>query len=126
MKTEHKLQKVEKYDCPVCGKSMKVSFGSPVESICSDCKENFLKEHEADTLDNCPFCNADRSHIRHRLNVPYYYGAAGVRVRCDCCGASSGVGGIYRYTDLSKPPLFNRETIDDGFKKANVKWNRRG
>ena len=122
-----KMPKVEKYDCPVCGKAMKVSFGSPVESICTECKQSFLKEHETDTLKNCAFCNADRSQIRYQLSVPYYYGAVGVRVRCDCCGALSGVGGIYRYEDFgcSKPPLFNRETIEDGFKKANEKWNRR-
>lgn len=125
--TNNKLPKVEKYDCPVCGKAMKVSFGTPVESICTECKQSFLKEHETDTLKNCAFCNADRSQIRYQLSVPYYYGAVGVRVRCDCCGALSGVGGIYRYEEFgcSKPPLFNRQTIEDGFKKANEKWNRR-
>lgn len=125
--TVYKRPKVEKYDCPVCGKNMKVSFGTPTESICAECKQGFLKEHENDTLENCPFCDADRSHVSHSLSVPYLYGAVGVRVRCGCCGAMSGVGGIYHYenADCSKPPLFNRETIENGFKTANEKWNRR-
>lgn len=125
--TVYKRPKVEKYDCPICGKNMKVSLGTPSESICSECKKMFLEWHESDNLENCPFCNADRSQVCHSLSVPFLYGPEGVRVRCKCCGAMSGVGGIYHYVDntCSKPPLFNRETIEDGFKKANEKWNRR-
>lgn len=124
--TEYKLPKVEKYCCPVCGKDMRVSFGSPVEAICHECKNRILEEHENDDLKNCPFCNADRSQIHYALSVPYYYGATGVRVRCKCCGATGGIGGIYHYEncDCSKPPIFNYETITNGFAKAKEKWDR--
>ena len=125
--TEYKLPKVEKYLCPVCGKNMKVSFGSPVESICLECKKRILEEHEKDSLENCPFCNADRLQLHYALSVPYYYGAFGVRVRCNCCGATGGIGGISKYenNDCSKPPIFNYETITNGFAKAKAKWDRR-
>lgn len=125
--TEYKLPKVKEYFCPICGKQMKVSFGSPVESICDECKEKFQKEHEADELKNCPFCNADRKQIIYKLSVPYYYGATGVRVYCKSCHAASGIGSIYHYenNNCSKPPIFNYETITNGFVQAKAKWNRR-
>lgn len=115
--------RVEKYDCPICAKPIRVSFGSPGEAICTDCKNGFLEAHKHDDLSACPFCNS--SDLKHSLNVPYYYGPVGVRVRCNECGAVGGIGAIHEYTDLDKPPLFGKETIENGFAKANAKWNRR-
>lgn len=125
--SNYKLPKVKEYYCPICGKQMKVSFGSPTESICLECKKNILKEHESDELKNCPFCNADRGQIKYNLSVPYYYGAVGVRVRCSDCGAVGGIGSIYHYENnsCSIPPIFNYETITNGFVQAKAKWNRR-
>jgi len=121
----YKPPKVEKYNCPVCGNAMKVSFGSPAESICDDCKQAFLRNHEQDQLENCPFCNAGRDRLRHGLFVPYFYGTEGVMVVCKECGARGGIGDIRKKITWGEPSLFNRETIEDGFKKANEKWNRR-
>lgn len=122
---DYKPPRVEKYNCPVCGNAMKVSFGSPVDSICTDCREGFLKEHKNDTLKNCAFCNADREHLRHSLLTPYFYGTEGVSVVCKECGARGGIGDIRKKSTWGEPSLFNRETIEDGFKKASEKWNRR-
>ena len=119
--------KNNEYLCPSCGKKIKSSFEGPAELICTDCKNYFLKDHEQDELDNCPFCNAERDHLKYSLYVPYFYGMQGVRVHCRKCGAASGFGDIKRNTswDCSTPPLFSRETIEDGFKQAQQKWNRR-
>lgn len=129
MKRENELKppKVKEYFCPICSEQMKVSFGSPVELICHECKNKILQEHEADELKNCPFCNADRKQLKYSLSVPYYYGACGVRVLCSNCHTASGYGSIYHYenNDCTKPPLFNYETITNGFVKARAKWNRR-
>lgn len=118
-----KGQRVYKYDCPICGMPMPVSFGSPTEAICTDCKTRFLEEHKQDDLAACPFCNS--SDLKHSLNVPYHYGAVGVRVRCNECGAVGGIGVIHEHKEFDRPPLFGKDTIENGFVKANAKWNRR-
>jgi hypothetical protein len=46
-------------------------------------------------------------------------------VVCKECGARGGIGDIRKRITWEEPSLFNRETIEDGFKKANEKWNRR-
>lgn len=114
--------------CRSCGEKLKTSFGSPAESVCTECRERFLADHENDDLRPCPFCGADKEHLRHALFTPFFYGAEGVRVVCRSCGAASGYGSITQKTswDCSTPPLFNHDTIEVGFVEANEKWNRRG
>lgn len=112
--------------CPCCNESLNTDvLGRPMASICRNCEERILKQHKEDQLKNCPFCNG--SDLKHTLSVPFYFGAEGVTVRCNKCGAKSGLGSITKRItfDLAVPPIFNEETIHNGFEEANNKWNRR-
>ena len=115
--------------CPVCGGSLDYDvLGRPMQSVCRKCEERLLEEHKDDELDNCPFCGADRTQLKHHIALPYFFGAEGVIVICKQCGARSGWGAIREPLSVlnhSKPPKFNEETIQNGFKLANAKWNRR-
>lgn len=117
----------KKHLCASCGKELKphLHCSYPEKSVCDECLNELLAEHEADIFEKCPFCGG--SDMEYIISVPYLYGAEGIRVRCKTCGALSGYGNIRRRTtlDLSIPPIFNRETIEDGFEKARQKWNRR-
>ena len=117
----------QKHFCASCGKEMKPHrhFSTPEKSVCDECLSELQTEHEADLFEKCPFCGGND--MEYIISVPYLYGAEGVRVRCKTCGAFSGYGDIRRRTscDLSIPPIFNRETIENGFKSARDKWNRR-
>lgn len=117
----------KKHLCASCGKELKphLHFSTPEKSVCDECLNELLKEHETDLFEKCPFCGGDT--MEYIIYVPYLYGAEGIRVRCKTCGAFGGYGDIRKRTtwDLSIPPIFNRETIEDGFKKAQEKWNGR-
>lgn len=117
----------QKHLCASCEREMKPHryFSTPEKSVCDECLRELRTEHEADLFEKCPFCG--ENDMEYIISVPYLYGAEGIRVRCKNCGASSGYGDIRRRTswDLSTPPIFNHETIEDGFKSAREKWNGR-
>lgn len=116
------------HNCAYCGEKLETHWSAkhPASTICDKCQKEIVKRHNAnDYLAKCPFCGGNV--LEYILRAPYFYGAEGVLVRCKTCGATSGYGGIIKREtlDLSVPPIFNAETIENGFTKAQEKWNRR-
>lgn len=114
--------------CAYCGKKLSVhrAMSRPDSTICEECQKELIKRHnENDHFEQCPFCGG--KDFKYVLQAPYFYGAEGVRVRCETCGSMGGYGGI-RNNDWSGDKLislFNAQTLEDGFAKANAKWNTR-
>ncbi len=115
-----------KRECAACGKELKIHWSSthPDSTICDECQKELVERHNAeDHFERCPFCGGNE--FKYILRAPYYYGAEGVKIKCKGCGAEGGWGEIRTSFLSPEGAVFNRETIENGFKRANEKWNKR-
>lgn len=110
--------------CPVCGGSLDYDvLGRPMQSVCRKCEERLLEEHKDDELGNCPFCGADREHLKHHIALPYFFGAEGVLVHCEQCGARSGWGAIREPLSICNLPMVNHKDENrENNEVNNLEW----